>query len=137
MGTENDEELYKRQQAIEGERVRQEAAQRAKELEEFRKAEEQRKADEAARKAAEGKMIADTPPAAGWPDIEVPAAPRLRDQVAGAVGVGPAADAALAAKLLNSAQRPLDSVSVPAKDADGGKERTSGPPASKPALGLG
>ncbi|MFF0267814.1 hypothetical protein [Kribbella sp. NPDC004536] len=139
MGDANEEELEQRRQALIGEQNRQQAAQRAKELEDFRKAEEARKAAEAAK---QGKMVADPEEAApNWPDDGFQAAqPSRMDKVAGALGVGPAGDVALAQRLLNGGQTPLGSVSPSAQQAqsaDGAKESTAGTHAAKPALGLG
>ena len=136
MGTENEEELYKREQALEGERQRQAAAERARQLEAFQKAEAERKAAEEAAKK-QGNMVADPGVGAGWPDGEVQATQTGLDKVAGALGVGHAGDVALAHKLLTGGQTPLGSVSAPAQSAGGTKESTAEPRAAKPALGLG
>ncbi|TCC15358.1 hypothetical protein [Kribbella sindirgiensis] len=136
MGTESEEELERRRQAIIGEQNRQAAAQRAKELEDFRKAEEARNAAEAASK---GKMVADPEAAApSWPDDGMQAVPQTGlDKVAGALRVGQAGDVAFARDLLNSGQAPLGGVAKQEPAADGAKEGAAGARSAKPALGLG
>lgn len=136
MGDANEEELEQRRQAIIGEQNRQAAAQRAKELEDFRKAEEARKAAEAASK---GKMVTDPEAAApSWPDDGMQAVPQTGlDKVAGALGVGHAGDIAFARNLLNSGQAPLGGVTKQEPAADGAKESAAGARSAKPALGLG
>jgi hypothetical protein len=99
-------------------------------------AEDARKAAEAAKQQGQNSMIADGAATVGWPDNEVKAAPSFRDKVGGVLR-GEAGDAALAAKLLNSGQAPLNSATAPAKNADGARDGVAGSPAAKPALGLG
>ncbi len=106
-----------------------------------------RKAGDAVKKrredaAKKGKMVADEPapatsPAATWPDNEVPATPGVRDQLAGALRVGQAGDAAFARDLLNSGQAPLGGVAKSEPTVDGAKESVAGSRAVKPALGRG
>ncbi|RZT16992.1 hypothetical protein EV649_4529 [Kribbella sp. VKM Ac-2569] len=137
MGTENEEELYKRQQMDERLRVQEQTRQQQEALAKFREAEAARKAAEDA--AKKSSMVAD--PAAGgvsWPDNEVQAAPQTgMDKVAGALRVGQAGDVAFARDLLNSGQAPLGGVAKPEQAADGAKESPAGSRAAKPALGLG
>jgi hypothetical protein len=143
MGTENEEELTKRQQAIEGERVRQAAAQRAKDLEAFRATEAAKKAAEAAKKAAEeaakkkGNMIADEPAVPGWPDDGFQATPGRLDAVKGALGIG---DAAFASRLLNDGRPPAAGAvrDQGSAQTDGAKDRVAGAlttHTARPAMG--
>lgn len=94
-------------------------------------------AEEAAKNQGQNSMSADAPVAQSWPDGEVPTAPSMRDQVAGALRVGKAGDLAFARDLLNSGQAPLGGVSKPESAADGARESAAGSRAAKPALGLG
>jgi uncharacterized membrane protein YqiK len=119
MGTENEEELYKRQQMDERLRVEEATRQRARELEEYRKAQE------AAKQQGGNKMVAGDPSVASWPADGVQEAPGRLDGVKAALGIGTPGDAALAAKLLNSAHAPAGRT-VPEQSADGAKEQTGG-----------
>ena len=137
MGTEYEEELAKRQQAIQGELNRQQAAQRAKDLADFQRAEAAKKAAEEA--AKKSNMIVAEPAAPSWPDDGFEATPSRTDGVKGALRIGEAGDAAFVRDLLYSGQAPLGSATLPAKGGvDSAKEKTGGAvaPAAKPALGL-
>jgi hypothetical protein len=121
MGTENEEELYKRQQMDERLRVQEQTRQQQEALAKFRQEEEARKAAE----ANKGKMVADPEsPVANWPDDGFQAAaPGRLDGVKAALAIGAPGDAALAAKLLNTGHAPAGSA-APAASADGAKEQT-------------
>ncbi|TCC07635.1 hypothetical protein [Kribbella soli] len=137
MGTENEEELYKRQQMDERLRVEEQTRKQQEALAKFREEEAARKAAEDAAKKVN--MVADPESAvANWPDDGFQAAaPGRLDGVKGALGIGAAGDVAFARDLLNSGQAPLGGVAQPEPTADGAKESAAGSRAAKPALGLG
>ena len=95
------------------------AAEQARALEEYRKQQE------AAKQQGQSKMVADTGPAANWPDGAVPAPPSTLDKVAGALRVGHAGDAAFAKQLLDAERRPVDGATAPGR-LDGSKGRIAG-----------
>jgi hypothetical protein len=141
MGTQEEEARTLQEQQQRETQARLDFIQQQKDM-----AERQAAAEAAAKKAAEdalvngtgsGNMVADEPVVASWPDNEVQAPPGRLDAVKGALAVGAAGDAALAAKLLNSGQAPLGSATPLAKGTDGAKEGIASASAAKPALGLG
>lgn len=124
MGTQEEEAKA----LAELERIRTENA-----IKEMQRQEELRKLQE----QQQNKMVADPGGGAAWPDNEVQTPPGVREQVAGALRVGKAGDAAFARDLLNSGQAPLGGVAKPAQAADGAKESATATRTAKPALGLG
>ncbi|MEV5961362.1 hypothetical protein AB0L70_06325 [Kribbella sp. NPDC051952] len=113
MGTQEEEAKA----LAELERVRTENA-----IKEMQRQEELRKLQE---QQNQNKMVADDPSVASWPADGVQETPGRLDGVKAALGIGAPGDAALAAKLLNSAHAPAGST-VPEHSGDGAKEQTGG-----------